>query len=305
MSVHYNPLHQPPGRLGLVPAELTDPALALDAAPRVLTRLQGLKHGHAILSRLAVGDRSALLEAGVITRQRYDTQVHEWAVGYDRQNDDYYLVTGGPNKVDWAGATLQGLEAVAHTHPYHPVDHAAVRAALAPTVVGALGEWLMNMSGYPIAHMPGDLWFIFPSNQDVGSAYYTSHQTTELVYTPFRLAPDGWLSSTEGPTLAVEFGPIRAALKPDAAATVRSLGLDVGAPAGMLATERRCLQFLSTRITFRAGGDAFIGGHLRVDPLTDEHSNSPHSAWFRAQSAEGLMTRADVWHFILSAAGRQ
>ena len=295
----YNARHEPPGGARRWAAvELTDPARAADRAPRIVARLHSAAQGHAVLSRLAVGDHSALIESGIVARRTYDTRRHEWGLGRDRAHGDCYLVLGGPNLVDWSHPALRGLEPLAHTHPEHWINRGEVGRDLAPTIAAALGEWLVQMSGVPLGFMPGDLWYLFPSNQDLAAAYAQEHQETETVYTPFRLGQDGWLSAGGGPTLNVQFGPVMARLRDDAAEVVRQVGVDVADESSVRRAEEACLMYLWSPITFRAGEAPIVSGVLQVDPVRGIDGRFPQFAWFRPQSPNGLRSRAQVRMFI-------
>ena len=299
MTVQHNPFHEPPGgRPVWQPVELTDPAHALDGVPRIVGRLQSAAHGHQVLSRLAVGDQSALIESGVVVRRSYDTRRHEWALGRDRAHGDCYLVAGGPNVTDWESAALYGLEPLAHTHPHHPINRAEVTRDLAPTVAGALSEWLTQMSGVPLGFMPGDLWYLFPSNQDLAAGYLGAHQDVEVIYAPFRLGSDGWLSATSGPTLNVQFGPVLARLRENAADIVRRSAVILNDEKSVRRVEADCLMYLWAPMTIRAGEKPLVSGVLQVDPLRGVDGRSPQFAWFRSQAANGLRSRAQVRIFI-------
>lgn len=299
MTVDYNPFHEPPGgRPVWRPVELTDPAQALDGVPRIVGRLRSATHGHAVLSRLAVGDQSALIESGIVVRRSYDTRRHEWGVGRDRSTGDCYLVAGGPNMTDWECAALYGLEPLAHTHAQHPIDRAEVVRDLAPTVAGALTEWLTQMSGVPLGFMPGDLWHLFPSNHDLGAGYLAARNETEVLYTPYRLGPDGWLSATGGPTINVQYGPVLARLREDAAAIVRRSAVILNDEKSVRRVEADCLLYYWAPITVRAGDKPIISGVLQVDPLRGIDGRAPQFAWFRSQAANGLRSRTQVRIFI-------
>lgn len=299
MTDHHNPLHGPPGD-GPVwrPVELTDPASALDGVPRIVGRLRSTAHGHAILGRLAVGDQSALVEAGAVVRRSYDTRRHEWGLARDRRYGDCYLVAGGPNLIDWENSALSGLEPLAHTHCEHAINRAEVTRDLAPTLSGALSEWLTQMSGVPVGFMPGDLWYLFPSNRDLAAGYLGTHQDVEVIYTPYRLAQDGWLSAATGPAISVQFGPVLARLRDDAAAIVRRSAVILNDEKSMRRIESDCLMYFWAPITVRAGDTPVVSGVLQVDPLRGIDGRSPQFAWFRSQAANGLRSRAQVRIFI-------
>ncbi len=299
MAFQHNPRHEPPGGARRWTAvELTDPARAADGTPRIVARLHSAAHGHAVLSRLAVGDQSALVESGVVARRPYETRLHEWGLGRDRAHGDCYLVAGGPNLVDWSHPALRGLEPLAHTHREHAINRGEVGRDLAPTIAAALDEWLVQMSGVPLGFMPGDLWYLFPSNQDLGAAYAQEHQESETVYTPFRLGPDGWLSAAVGPTVSVRYGPVLGRLRDDAAQTVRRLGVDLDDESSVRRAEEACLMYLWAPITFSAGETPIVSGVFQVDPVRGVEGRSPQFAWFRTQAPNGLRSRAQVRMFI-------
>ncbi len=291
---HDDPRYQPGGLPMWQRVELTDPAHALDGAPRIVGRLLSAAHGHAVLGRLAVGDQSALAEAGVVSRRSYDTRRHEWGLGRDRVHGDCYLVAGGPNLIDWDSAALYGLEPLAHTHSEHSINRGEVTRDLAPTLAAALSEWLTQMSGVPIGFMPGDLWYLFPSNQDLGAAYLGPHQDAAVVYTPFRLGADGWLSAATGPTINVQYGPVLARLRDDAADLVRRSAVILNDEKSVRRVEADCLLYFWAPITVRAGDRPIISGVLQVDPLRGIDGRAPQFAWFRSQAANGLRSRAQV-----------
>ncbi len=299
MTVHFNPFRESPGeRRPWRGAELTDPLLAADGAPRIVGRLRGADHGHAVLSRLAAGDQSALIEAGVAARRAYDTRRHEWGMGRDRVHGDLFLVAGGPTRVDWSSPVLSGLDPVAHTHAGHPINRGEVGRDLAPTLAGALNEWLAQMAGVPIGFMPGDLWYLFPSNQDLGASYRASVQDAEVVHTPYRLGQDGWLSAASGPTVNIQYGPVLARLRDDAADLARRSGVDPADEASVRRVETDCLVYLWAPMTVRAGTTPIISGVLQVDPVRGIEGRAPQFAWFRPQAPNGLRSRAQVRFFI-------
>lgn len=299
MAFQYNQPHEPPGGARRWAAvELADPAQAADGAPRIIARLRSAVHGHAVLARLAMGDQSALIETGVLARRPYDTRRHEWGMGRDRVHGDCYLIVGGPNLVDWRHPALRGLEPLAHTHAEHSVNRGEVGRDLAPTVAAALDEWLVQMSGVPLGFMPGDLWYLFPSNQDLGAAYAQEYQEAETAYTPFRLGPDGWLSATAGPTVNVQYGPVLGRLRDDAAEIVRRVGVDLEDESSVRRAEEACLMYLWAPITFRAGEEPIVSGVLQVDPVRGIDGRFPQFAWFRPQSPNGLRSRAQIRMFI-------
>lgn len=299
MEFQYNQLLRASGWVSRrAAAQLTDPTRAADDAPRIVARLRSAEHGHAVLSRLAVGDHSALSECGISFRRPYDTRLHEWGMGRDRTHGDCYLVLAGPTLTDWDHPALHGLEPLAHTQRQHRINRGEVSRDLAPTLAAALGEWLVQMAGVPIGFMPGDLWYLFPSNRDLAAAYAQEHQETETVYTPFRLGPDGWLSTTAGPTVAVRFGPVLARLRDDAAATVRRVGVDAEDESSVRRTEEACLMYLWAPIVVYAGQAPIVSGVLQLDPVRGIEGRAPQFAWFRAQSPNGLRSRAQVRMFI-------
>ena len=289
---------------------LTDPAEATDGRPRVLTRMRDRSHGLSMLSRLAVGDRTVLQEAGLSAPSTYDTQLHEWALGWRGADRSYYLVSGGPTKVDWDGSALAGLQAVAHTHALRAVDRDAVDEG-PPTsgtpgrrmkVADALSRWQRHFA-LPIGAMPGDLWYLFPSNHDIGAVYQAAQSISEFVYTPFRLGPDGWLSREHGQTISVQYGPVTAALRSNAAELVRALPQDdLRAEAGLAAAEKAVVQYLWSPVKFRNGDIIFGGGWMQVDPARGLGGRAPELAWFRESGPSGAMSRADVRAFVRRAA---
>lgn len=287
----YNPLFQ-------INYPLNNPASARDDTPVLLTGVASATQGHAILGRLAIGDQTAIAAAGLQAVLPYDTQVHEWGLGRDPQSGHHFLVRGGPGMVNWGHPDISGLESVAHTHPYQAVDRGAVAAQLGPTLAEALAAWLP--CGLPLGYMPGGLWYLFPSNQDVAAAYYTGHQADELVYTPFRLGNDGWLSRAQGDVITVQFGPVRASLLPTAAQYVKSAKTRIdpddnnSETNGLKALEQKCLQYLYAPMTVRAGAVTIAAGVLQVDPLKGTDGRSPEFAWVRATAPDGLRTRAEV-----------
>lgn len=299
MEFQYNPLRKPSAGAPYRAAESTDSGRAADGAPRIVARLRTAEHGHAALSRLAAGDHSVLIECGVQVRRPYDTRSHEWGMGRDRTRGDCYLIAGGPDLVDWDHPALRGLEPLAHTHSRHAIDRGEVGRDLAATLAGALNEWLVQMAGVPLGFMPGDLWYLFPSNRDLAAAYSREHQEIETVYAPFRLGPDGWLSAApSGPTVNVRFGPVLARLRDDAADTVRRVGVDLADEASVRRVEEACLMYLWAPIVVNAGEAPIVSGVLQIDPVRGIEGRAPQFAWFRAQSPNGLRSRAQVRLFI-------
>lgn len=272
---------------------LTDSTQASDTNPRVLARLKDLRQSLDILSRLAIGDQTALADAGIRTQGAYATQAHEWAIGRDRgDRATCYLIAGGPGEVDWSHPALAGLASIAHSHPFAPAD----RKQFAPTAgpfVQTLTTWMTTTPKRAIPLMPDDLWYLFPSNQDLVAGYVGDFGRPEVVYSPYRLAPGGRLSRTQGDAVSVKYGPVLATLIPNADTTILGSGADAGTPAGLKAIEASCIQHVWCALEFFAGPTSILTGFMHAAPKDSKKVQPVELAWFH-QSAipPDAMTRS-------------
>jgi hypothetical protein len=218
--------------LGERPPEATNPHAPTDEPPRAIVQFDSEQQGLRILGRLAIGDATALRDCGLEPEGEYDTQVHEWGMGRDRDGV-FWLVRGGRGEINWG--SLPKMTAVAHTHPNDtPFNKQEVIDNLASwlqqplqgplrSLADALNAW-RDDPGYPtIGFMPGKMWYLFPSDADLVSAYTAFSKSPEAIYSPYRLGSDGWPSQTDGPPLGVACGPVRVQLKKTAAADIVDL----------------------------------------------------------------------------------
>lgn len=272
-----------------VPAVLTDPRQAHDKNPRVLARLTDLEQGLRILSRLAIGDQSALADAGVETTGAYDTQAHEWAIGRDRgDRTTCYLIAGGPSRVDWSQQVLKGLVSIAHSHPFVPSDRTAFTPNAASSVLQALTTVPATARGGSKLNIPlmqDDLGYLFPSNQDLAAAYRGDFERPEVVYSPYRLAPDGRLSRTEGGNISVKYGPVLATLIPAVETSAASAPPLPGSDLGTEAAESLWINFFWCAVEFFADHRSILTGTMQAAPKrapksTDRTPVDIELAWF-------------------------
>ncbi|GAA2036056.1 hypothetical protein GCM10009839_41090 [Catenulispora yoronensis] len=282
---------------------LTDPALADDKNPRVLAKFKNLEHSLDILSRLAMGDQSALTEVGVATTGQYNTQLHEWAIGRDRGNrTDCYLIAGGPGEVNWTHPVLTGLASIGHSHPFAAADRKAFVPNTGPLVLPTLTTWKATSAEQAIPMMPGDLWYLFPSNQDVSAAYLGDFERPEVVYSPYRLAPDGRLSRTQGGALMVKYGPVKATLSQRADALIKDSAMDANAPGGAAAIESVILSMYWCEVEFFAANKSILTGFMKCPPKRG--TQLVEFAWFHQEGIPATaMTRSQCHAYIKRVKG--
>ncbi|MFL6116063.1 MAG: hypothetical protein ACJ786_32625 [Catenulispora sp.] len=271
-------------RAGNVQVVLTDPGQADDANPRVLVRLKDLETSLKTLSRLAIGDQRALTDVGVKTTGSYNTQLHEWAIGRDGgDRTTCYLIAGGPSKVDWSHSALRGLESVGHTHPFVPSDRTAFNPQAAPQVLQALTTpptaVKTSAPKLNITLMQDDLGYLFPSNQDLYAAYRGDFDRSELVYSPYRLAPDGRLSLTEGGNISVKYGPVVATLVPVLEASLKAGTSDMGRLDASF-VESKSLGFFWCAVQFFADHKSILTGTMQAPPTSSKTLNLAEFAMF-------------------------
>lgn len=282
---------------------LTSPASASDANPRVLAQLRDLEQSLDILSRLALGDQSALAVAGVQIKDTYDTQAHEWAIGRDRgDRTTCYLIAGGPGQVDWEHPALTGLASIAHSHPFVPTDRKDFTPNTGPQVLPTLTKGLTTTTGKQIVPaLAGDLWYLFPSNQDLVAGYVGDFDRPEVVYSPYRLAPDGRLSRTQGDWLYVKYGPVSATLMPKAEDVIRSSPLNAGTDANVKAIESSCFQYVWCEVEFFAGRKSVLRGFMQAAPKYGDKTPVIELAWFQQTGIPAnAMKRSQVLDYIRS-----
>jgi hypothetical protein len=255
--------------------------------PQPVARLRDAAQGQKLLSRLAVGDESALAEVDLSVPPGYNVQGREWGLGVRGQ--EYWLVAGGAAAIEWD--QLPGYRSLAHTHPYEPIDRQAIRASQmmpADNLAATLAAWLRELGDHlTIGVMPGHLAYIFPSNGDLNSGYTDRVTWTEFVYTPFRIGADGWLSTTQGPTLRVAYGPVVAVLAPDLEATAKGTG-KLNQYATFEDIEIACVQYFVAPLTFEADGLPDLSrGYLWATPdksgTAAYKTQKPTQFWARDQ----------------------
>jgi len=280
---------------------LTSPAQAGDANPRVLARLRDLEQSLDILSRLALGDQTALAAAGVQTQGAYDTQAHEWALGRDRgDRTTCYLIAGGPGEVNWEHPALTGLASIAHSHPFVPTDRKDFVPNTGPQVLQTLTAGLTPTAGKIIVPtLPGDLWYLFPSNQDLVAGYVGDFERPEVVYSPYRLAPDGRLSRNQGDWLYVKYGPVLATLMPNADVTIKSSPMDAKSDVGLKAIESSCFQYVWCALEFFVGRKSVLRGFMQAAPKYGNKTPLVELAWFQQSGIPAnAMKRSQVLDHI-------
>jgi hypothetical protein len=259
-----------------------------------------------ILSQLAIGNRQALDTLGIDQASEPGIQAHEWGLG--QQGSSFVLVSGAEGEIDWS--EVKGYTAIAHTHPIKQVDNVAIADALnAGTLLQALNDWADQSSQTPaearsLDEMPGNLWYLFPSNSDINAGYLTGPAFPQRVYTPFRYGPGGWISTTEGPEIVVEYGPCRAQLNQDWAATAnanRALGAEI--------VEALCIRYYLAPLTFLTVDGSFVihQGILRCSSAStgSGSSYSGSGAWYfsRSYQVENAFTRGAALEAIKRAFG--
>ncbi|ACU71494.1 hypothetical protein Caci_2576 [Catenulispora acidiphila DSM 44928] len=268
---------------------LIDPAQAVDTNPRVLTRLTGLEQGLKILSRLATGDQSALAEVGVETVGGYDTRAHEWAVGRDRgDRTTCYLIAGGPTQVDWSQPVLKGLVSIAHSHPFVKADRGAFRPDAAPLVLQDLTAAQSTGKGAAklnITLLQNDLGYLFPSNQDLAAAYRGDFERPEVVYSPYRLGPDGRLSLDQGGNISVKYGPVLATLTPAVETSVRAASPLPAEELNNQAAESIWINYFWCGVEFFADHKSILTGTMQAAPPKkakpgERRQTNVELAWF-------------------------
>jgi hypothetical protein len=287
--------------LGVVKGESKEEA-TVPARPERSIRvipLDGMKMKDAkdLLSRLALGDRTALSACGIDPASEPDIQGHEWGLG--QQGSRFCLVSGAEGEIDWSKVT--GYTAIAHTHPAQAIDSKAIADTLTAGSIGqALKIWADQSSSAPASvrslnEMPGHLWYLFPSNSDISSGYLAAAAFPQRVYTPFRYGPGGWPSATEGPEIVVDYGPGRAVLNEDWAQTVlANPGL------GAEAIEALCIRYFMAAVTFLTVDGIVVlhRGVLRcaADSARGAGTYSGSGAWYFDQSYDmkSALTRTNV-----------
>ena len=230
--------------------------------------------------------------------------------GRDKQAR-FWLVRGGPNEVKWS--VLPDLTAIAHTHPLsrdlkkkavadiaptHPLSHDFDQKAVTDTLADMLGSelgaqltslgatlgvWLKEVDILPMQNMPGNMWYLFPSNADLVSSYTTFFEREEIVYTPFRLGGDGWpATSGGGDPLSVTFGPVRARLRANAANIIAS-GKDIDS------TELASFDVVGAPLTFSG---RISSGFMTASPGGSGASAGFQNAWYKKQPDDGVTAPA-------------
>lgn len=274
------------------------------APPGIISLKMNEPQARDLLSQLATGNRQALDTVGIDQASEPDIQAHEWGLG--QQGSSFVLVSGGEGEIDWS--EVKGYTAIAHSHPAKPIDNKAIADTLnASTIVQALKDWADQSSQTPadarsLNEMPGNLWYLFPSNSDINSGYLAGPPFPQRVYTPFRYGPGGWISTTEGPEIVVEYGPCRAQLSKDwaeAAFANRALGVE--------AAEALVIRYFTAALTFMTVDGSFVlhQGILRCSADSARSSSSGSGAWYFSSSyqVENAFTRQQALDAIKRAFG--
>ena len=187
---------------------------ATDDVPLPIGRhLKEEAEGQHILRRLAQGDETALRELGVKFPSDYELQSHEWGLGYDKDEEMYVIVRGGPGMVNWP--LLENVDGIAHTHP-QPKDHPKLIDYSQDSmpelkVIDAFEQTsLVGIDGV----FTGTYNSVLPSNSDLNASYTTYTTKPEMLYTPFRINDGGFFSTEpKDPLVSVEYGPVVATLR--------------------------------------------------------------------------------------------
>jgi hypothetical protein len=125
---------------------------------------------HAILNKLAAGDRSAFKALGMEAPPReFDLRSVEWGIG-QKPDGSFIIIRGEPGAVNWTG--FGGIRPVAHSHPLNPQKLLTGGAVSFPDLIAGGGKTEVNKVN------------VFPSAADV--QFCVVHGLTEhTVQTPY------------------------------------------------------------------------------------------------------------------------
>ena len=139
--------------------------------------------------------------------------------------------------------------------------------------------------------MPGHLWYLFPSNGDLVSGFTDRILRPEILYTPFRLGSDGWISDKEGATIRVHYGPVRTGLN----CTEKQLdeAKRDGVPAHSVQSQ---YAFYEAPMVIGAGTRRIDQGYLRADPTSKDNE----IAFYSTQPGPGLRYTRDEFDAYLA-----
>lgn len=147
--------------------------------------------GHAILQRLAAGDLDALKGVGIERLpDDFPPNSLEWGLG-QKPNGELVIIRGQRMAVAWNG-DLDGIVALAHSHPYIPRQNKLVT----PKEHAAEGITFRTLLEQPQAH-EANIVHLLPSGQDVvfcANRNITHHE----VHTPFRHSGGGKIRNPSG-----------------------------------------------------------------------------------------------------------
>lgn len=101
----------------------------------------------------------------------------------------------------------------------------------------------------------------------------------------------------------MQYGPVTAALRPDAAERVRAMRPDLRFAEEMQDAEAEAIRFLWSPVKFRNGDIIFGSGWMQVDPVRGLSGRAPELAWFRGSGPSEACSRTEVQAFIRRAAG--
>jgi hypothetical protein len=248
--------------------------------------------GHALLRRLAAGDRTALAGLQVELPEDLATNDIEWGLG--RTEDGRIIVIlGGPKDVNWAG--LPGVVALAHSHPF------SAEGALQS--VDDSGSLALDAL---IARENNDLIRLLPSAADIrfcARRQIAGHQ----VHTPFIHVGDGKIANpgpgVDGPT--VTFVIVEASYDgrfggPEGAPAYRAKILATDGDRVLGTFEIQGLPHLGmvtakalpvTRGVPEPADDTEkveAGEHDYLDPPTDDNDEIDYDAWEQRLVAKGI-----------------
>jgi hypothetical protein len=112
------PADRPPPIVAEIKPTLDPKALVHEQNVAVGNSVQTQTEAHAILDKLAKGDRSAFKALGIEAPPAdFDLRSVEWGIG-QKPDGSFIIVRGEPGAVNWSG--FGGVRPVAHSHPLTP-----------------------------------------------------------------------------------------------------------------------------------------------------------------------------------------